>query len=77
MLLSSQNKAFRADLDYIKEIQINLESFVIVRDKKFHVELRAFLITCLFDLFLTCLLDLVSKMFTSVSFSYNSYKRER
>ena len=77
MLLSTQNKAFRADLDFIKEIQINWESFVIVRDKKFHVELRAFLITCLFDLFLTCLLDLVSKMFTSVSFSYNSYKRER
>ena len=53
------------------------KSFVIVRDKKFHVELRAFLITYLFDLFLTCLLDLVRKMFSSVSLCYNNYKRER
>ena len=35
MLLSSQNKVFRADANCIKEMQINYESFVIVRNKKF------------------------------------------
>ena len=39
----------------LRKIQINLESFVIVRNKKFHVEIRVFL--------MTCLLDLVSKIF--------------
>ena len=34
MLLSSQNEIFKADLNYIKEMQINWESFVVVRDKK-------------------------------------------
>ena len=77
MLLSSQKKGFRTDPNYIKEMKINWESFVIVRDKKFHVEIRVFLMTCLSELFLTCLLDLVSKMFNSVSFCYNSYERER
>ena len=44
MLLSSQNKVFRADPYYIKEMQINWES-LIIRDKKFHIEIRALLIT--------------------------------
>ena len=35
-----------------RKMQINWESFVIVRDKKFHVEIRVFLVTCLFDLIL-------------------------
>ena len=67
MLLSSQNKVSRAGSNCIKKMQINWESFAIVGDKRFHVEIRAFLMTCSFDLFLTCLLDLVSKMFRSVS----------
>ena len=49
MLLSSQNKVFRTDLNYTKEKQINWESFVIVR--KFHAEIKVFLMACLFDLF--------------------------
>ena len=51
MLLSSQNRVFRADRNYIKDMQINGESSVVVRDKKFHVEIRVLLMTCLFDLF--------------------------
>ena len=50
---------FRVDPNYIKDMQINWESFVIVRDKKFDVAIGVLLMTCLFDLFLTCLLDLV------------------
>ena len=42
MLLSSQNKWFRADPNYIKEMEIKLENFAIVRDKKFPVEIRIF-----------------------------------
>ena len=42
---------FRADRNYIKDMQINGESSVVVRDKKFHVEIRVLLMTCLFDLF--------------------------
>ena len=49
----SQNKVFRSDLNYIKEMQINWENFVTVRDKNIHVEIRVFIMTCLFDLFLT------------------------
>ena len=60
MLLSSQNTVFRADLNYIKEMQINWESLVIVRDKKFHAKIRIFLMTCLCDLFFN----------TSFGFSY-------
>ena len=77
MLLSSQNKVFSADRNCIEEMQINWEAFVIVRNRKFHVEIRLFLMTHLFDPFSTCLLDLVSKIFSSVSFSYNDYERER
>ena len=66
MFLSSQNKLLRADPNYIKEMPINWESFVFVKDKKFNVEIRVFLMTCL--LFST---------FSSVSFSYNNYNRER
>ena len=77
MLLSCQNKVFRTDLNYFKEIQLNCKSFVIVRDKKFHVEIRVFLMTCLFDLSLMCLFDLVSNMLSLVSFCYNNYKRDR
>ena len=33
------NKVFRADPNYIKEMEINWESLVIVRDKKFHVKI--------------------------------------
>ena len=43
----------------------------------FHAEIRVFLMICLFDLFLTCVLDLVSKTFSSVSICYNNCKRER
>ena len=50
MLLSSQNKVFRADPHYIKEMHINLESIVIAKDKTFYVEIWAFLMTHLFDL---------------------------
>ena len=64
MFLPSQNKVFRADPNYIKEMKINWESFVIVGYKEFHAEMRLFLMTCLFDLFLTCLLDLFNKMFS-------------
>ena len=39
MLLSSQNKVFRADSNYMKEIQVSWESLVIVSDKKFHVQI--------------------------------------
>ena len=77
MLLSSPNKLFRADPNYIKEIQINWETFVMERDKKFYLETRVILMKCLFDLSLMFHLDLVSKMFSSVSFSYKNYKRER
>ena len=35
MLLSRQNKVIRADPDYIKDVQINWKSFVIVKDKNF------------------------------------------
>ena len=73
ILLSSQNKVFMADPNYIKEMQINWESFVVVRDKKFHVEIRVFFIWS----FLTCLVDLVSKMLSSVSICYNNYKSEQ
>ena len=45
MPLSSQNKVIRVDPNYIKEIQINWESFVIIRDKKFHVKIRILLLT--------------------------------
>ena len=51
MILSSENKVFWADPNYTEEMQINWESFVIVRDNKFHVEKRVILMTCLFDLF--------------------------
>ena len=51
MLLSSQNKVFSADPNYIEEMQINWEAFVIVRNRKFHVEIRLFLMTRLFDPF--------------------------
>ena len=51
MLLSSENRVFRTDRNYIKDMQINGESSVVVRDKKFHVEIRVLLMTCLFDLF--------------------------
>ena len=77
MLLSSTNKLFRADPNYIKEMQTNWETFVMERDKKFYLEIRVILMKCLFDLGLTFHLDLVSKMFSSVSFSYKNYKRER
>ena len=50
-LLSSQNKVFRDDPNYNKGMKINWESFVIVRNKIFHVEMRVFLMTCLSDLF--------------------------
>ena len=49
MLLSSQ-KVFRVDPNHIKEMQINWEDFAIVKDKKFHVEIRVFLMTCRLDL---------------------------
>ena len=62
MFFLSQTRVFRADPNYIKEMQINWESFDIVRDKKFHVEMRVFLTACIFDLFLTCFLDLLSKI---------------
>ena len=77
MLLSSTNKLFRADPNYIKEMQTNWETFVMERDKKFYLEIRVILMKCLFDLSLMFHLDLVSKMFSSVSFSYKNYKRER
>ena len=64
MLLSSTNKLFRADPNYIKEMQTNWETFVMERDKKFYLEIRVILMKCLFDL-------------GSVSFSYKNYKRER
>ena len=35
------------------------------------------LMKCLFDLFLTCFLDLVCMMFSLVSFCYKNYERER
>ena len=53
MLLSSENKVFRVDSNYIKEMQINWESFVIVGDKKYHFKIRVFLMTCLFDILLS------------------------
>ena len=59
MLFSSKNKVLRADPNYIKQMQINWENFAIVRDKKFHVQIRVFLITCLF---------VVRRMFSSVHF---------
>ena len=46
-----QNIVFRADPNYINEMQINWESFVIIRDKKSHVEIRVFLMICLLDFF--------------------------
>ena len=58
-------------------MKFNWENFVIVRNKKFHVEIRVFLMAYLFDLFLTCLLDLVSKMFSSISFCYNNHEPEQ
>ena len=58
-------------------MKFNWENFVIVRNKKFHVEIRVFLMACLFDLFLTCLLDLVGKMFSSISFCYNNHEPEQ
>ena len=67
----------RLDPNYIKEMKFNWENFVIVRNKKFHVEIRVFLMACLFDLFLTRLLDLVSKMFGSISFCYNNHEPEQ
>ena len=63
MRLSSQNKVFSEDSNYIEEMQISWENFVIVKDEKFRAEIRVFLITCLFDLFLTCLLDLIKISF--------------
>ena len=51
ILLSDENKVFRANLDNMKEIQINWVSFLIVRDQKCHVKIRVFLMTCLFDLY--------------------------
>ena len=77
MLLSSQNTVFRVDPNNIKEMQINWEKLIIIRDKTFHVKIKLFLMTCLFHLILTCLLDLVTKMFCSVYFCYKNYKRER
>ena len=35
MFFSSQNKVFRTDPNYVKEMQMNWESFVTVRDKNF------------------------------------------
>ena len=66
-LLSSQNKVFRADPNYIKEMHINLESFVIIRGKKFHVEIRVLMF------FLTCLLDLVSKIIRVPKVSFHFF----
>ena len=43
MLLSNQNKIFRADTNHFKENKITLENFAIVRDKTFHAEIRIFL----------------------------------
>ena len=51
MLFSSQNKVFREDPNYVKEMQIDWESLVTVRNKKLHVEIRVFWVACLFDLF--------------------------
>ena len=51
MLLSNQSKLFRADPYYIKEMEINRESFVTVRDKKFNFKTRAFFMKFLFGLF--------------------------
>ena len=77
MLLSSQNEIFKADLNYIKEMQINWESFVVVRDKKNYVEIRVILMSYLFDLFFSFSFGFVSKMFSSGSFYSNNCKRER
>ena len=39
---------FRGNPNYIKEVQFVCESFIIERDKKFHVEIRVFLRTYLY-----------------------------
>lgn len=51
-----KKKFFRVDPNYIKKMQTNWESFIIVREKIFQVEIRFFLVTCLFVL-LRCLLQ--------------------
>ena len=53
-----------------RKMQINWESFVIVRDKKFHVEIRVFLVTCLFDLILCNVSFGFSKQDLSLSFNF-------
>ena len=50
-LFLCQNIVFKADPNYINEMQSNWESFVVVRDKKSHVEIRVFLMICLLDFF--------------------------
>ena len=39
-LFSSENKMFRADPNHVQEIQINCEYFVILIDRKFHLEIE-------------------------------------
>ena len=53
MFLSSQNKVFREDRNYIKEMQFNWESFIIVRDKQNSCRNTSLLKDMFFDLFLT------------------------
>ena len=74
LLLPSGINKFKANSSYdVKEIQINWESFPFARDKKFHCEIRIIVIkNSLF--YVTCLLNLLSKMSSSVSFSYNNCK---
>ena len=56
MLVLSQNKVFRGDPSFIKDMHISWENSVIVTDKKFHVEKSLvndmfiwFFLSCLFD----------------------------
>ena len=60
---------FKTDPDYIKKIQINWENFAIVRDKKNSCRNKS-LLNDIFDLSLTFLFNLVSKVFSTVLFCY-------
>ena len=77
MLLSCQNEMFRADHNYIKEMQINWENFVIVRGKKKLCRDKTHINDIFISPFFNLLFGFVSKMFSSGSFCCNNCKCER
>ena len=68
---------FRADHNYIKEMQINWENFVIVRGKKKLCRDKTHINDIFISPFFNLLFGFVSKMFSSGSFCCNNCKCER